>query len=123
MLLKKNLNGIVYLLNNKDQENCALEPENSPDGGTNIIRNVKEGVVCNRDYRCVMRGKLGPHNLLFSASMDCFNPDICDLESLDPSTSVLLKCSFDNPESNSLESYVLTFSKYFIINFKEFLLG
>ncbi|RXG51390.1 hypothetical protein Avbf_18456 [Armadillidium vulgare] len=50
-----------------------------------------------------MRGKLGPQTCSFRLRWTCFNPNICDLDSLDPSTSVLLKCSFDNPESNSLE--------------------
>ncbi|KAL7644422.1 UNVERIFIED_CONTAM: hypothetical protein RMT77_005253 [Armadillidium vulgare] len=104
------LNGIVYLLNHKEPENYALEPQISRWGHKfqqflTYGENVKEGVVCNRDYRCVMNGKLGSHNLLFSASMDCFNQDICDFESLDPSSSILLKCSFDNQKKNSLERF------------------
>ncbi|KAB7504391.1 Decapping nuclease DXO-like protein, chloroplastic [Armadillidium nasatum] len=106
----KFLNGIVYLLNHKEEENYALEPQISRWGHKfqqflTYGENVKEGVVCNRDYRCVMNGKLGSHNLLFSASMDCFNQDICDFESLDPSSSILLKCSFDNQKKNSLERF------------------
>ncbi|KAL7644428.1 UNVERIFIED_CONTAM: hypothetical protein RMT77_005259 [Armadillidium vulgare] len=47
-----------------------------------------------------MSAKLGSHNLLFSASVDCFNPDLCDFESPDPSSSVLLKSCYDKAINN-----------------------
>ncbi|RXG73790.1 hypothetical protein Avbf_07712, partial [Armadillidium vulgare] len=77
------LNGIVYLLNYKNS-NLVSEVQNFADGEPSLKQyltygeNVENGVECNRDYRCVMSAKLGSHNLLFSASVDCFNPDLCD---------------------------------------------